>query len=246
MENHTPLTNRYMLIDGVRGIAIVLMVIYHFSWDLSYFQIADFDILGNPYWIWFARFIAGLILLVVGVAYVMAQRSSFDSRKFLKRLVVITACAAAVSFATYQIDPKTFVYFGILHHIAVATILLLIANRLPRLVLALMAGFFLIGPQFLKLESVSPTWLMWSGLAETSRISVDYLPLFPWFGIPLLGMVLGREMLAWSQKTRILEWKSTNPLVGATCFVGRHSLLIYMAHQPILFGGLYAIVSLIK
>ena len=69
---NTPGNSRYMMVEVVRGIAILFMIVYHFSWDLTYFGLADFGIFSDPYWIWFAKFIAGLILLVMGVTQVMA------------------------------------------------------------------------------------------------------------------------------------------------------------------------------
>ena len=246
MNSNSFSPNRYMLIDCVRGLAIVLMVVYHFSWDLTYFSLADFDMVGDRRWIWFAKFIAGLILLVVGISHVMASQGGFRASVFLKRLLSISACAAIVSIATYQLDPNTFVYFGVLHHIALATILLMVVIRFPTPVLIFLGGVFFTGAEFLKLESVSPPWLAWSGLFEASQGSVDYLPLFPWFGIPLIAVVLGRGMLVWGHKPWLLDWRSTNPLVRSVCFAGRHSLLIYMVHQPVLFGALYATESLLK
>jgi uncharacterized membrane protein len=231
-----------MPLDVVRGIAILLMIIYHFSWDLTFFGLADFHIFDDPYWIWFAKFIAALILLVMGVSHAMARTKGVNVRAFVKRLAIISTCAIAVSTGTYLIDPNTFVYFGVLHLIAVASILLLPLASLPSRLLILLAILFLAAPQFLNHEVFSPPWLSWVGLWPTARMSVDYLPVFPWLGLPILGMVLGRWLLIMDEHFGFLKWQSRHPLIRAPYIAGRYSLLIYMIHQPILFASLYGLL----
>ena len=246
MEALTPTKNRFMVVDVARGIAILLMIVYHFSWDLTFFKLADFRIFSNPYWIWFSTFIAGLILLVMGVSQVMARRRGFNSKIFLKRLVVISTCAVAVSVGTYMIDPNTFVFFGILHLIAVASILLTAVISLPSPFLVLISTLLLTGPLFLTHVAFSPAWLAWTGLWPLSSTSVDYFPLFPWLAVPLLGIVIGRWLLAMDEQHQFLNWQSNNPMLRIVYVAGRYSLLIYMIHQPILFGSLYAVSSLMN
>lgn len=82
--------------------------------------------------------------------------------------MIISACAAVVSVGTYQIDPNTFVFFGILHFIAVASILLVAVAKLPSPLLMLISVLFLSGSQFLSHEFFSPAWLIWIGLWEIS------------------------------------------------------------------------------
>lgn len=244
MNTHAPAKIRYMPVDLVRGIAILLMIVYHFSWDLTFFGLADFRIFDDPYWIWFAKFIAGLILLVMGVSQVMARVKGVNFRVFVRRLAIIGACAMAVSTGTYLIDPNTFVYFGVLHHIAVASIVLLALANVPSRYLLLLAVLFLAGSGFLSHDVFSAPWLSWVGLWPTARMSVDFLPIFPWLGLPLMGMVIGRWLLKLDEQLAFLKWRSSHPLIRAPYIAGRYSLLIYMIHQPILFAGLYGIVRL--
>ncbi len=236
--------NRYMIIDVARGFAIILMIVYHFSWDLTFFRLAEFGIFSDPAWIWFARFIAGLILIVMGISQVMARQHSFNSRIFLKRLVIIASAAALVSAATYQIDPASYVFFGILHHITVASVLLAMAIRLPNLALILLAAIFLSGPIVLVHEVFSSPWLAWSGLGTRAWFSVDYIPLFPWLGLPILGIILGRSIVALDKTRPFLGWQSDSLLIRIAFLAGRHSLAVYMVHQPILFACLYGFVWL--
>lgn len=77
-------------------------------------------------------------------------------------------------------------------------------------------------------------------------MTVDFLPLFPWLGIPILGMVIGRWLLDMDDQYLFLKWQSNNPLLRLAYVAGRYSLLIYMIHQPILFGSLYGILSIMS
>ena len=233
----------------IRGFAILLMFIYHFSWDLTYFRFADFGIFSDPLWIWFARFIAGLILLVVGmgqaISFENSLKNGFRAKTFFKRLVIIASSAAAVSIGTYLIDPATYVYFGVLHHITLATILLTLALYLPTSSLLILAVASFAAPQFFTHEIFSAEWLWWLGLTPVTPATIDYVPLLPWFGVSLIGAIMAREMRDLPSLTRILAWQPTHALGHLVYFAGRHSLVLYMVHQPILFGGVYLAYSLL-
>ena len=102
---------RYALIDTVRGVGILLMIVYHFSWDLTFFGLADFQVFTDPWWIWFANVIVIIILGVMGVTQVMARRRGLTATAFFRRLGLIAAAAAAVSPASLWMDPASSVLF---------------------------------------------------------------------------------------------------------------------------------------
>ncbi|RED54031.1 DUF1624 domain-containing protein [Aestuariispira insulae] len=235
-------TIRYDLVDAVRGLAILAMIVFHFSWDLSFFGLADIQITSDPFWVWFARSIAGTILLVSGIAFVLVQTRGILPKPFVLRWLKVAACAAVISLGTYQMDPGSFIYFGILHHIALASLLLLLLGRLPSILILCLTAFFLSGPFWLFSEAFAAPWLSWLGLWWPVGQPSDYVPVFPWFGLSLSGVILGRWMLAhpW-----ILGWRTDQAIFRLCGLAGRHSLLIYMLHQPILFGGLYLAVTYI-
>ncbi len=234
---------RYALIDVTRGVAILLMFVYHFSWDLTAFGFAQFHIFTNPLWIWFANLIAALILLVMGVSQVMARQRGLSPRMFFRRLLIIAAGAGAVSLATYQMDPVTFIFFGILHHVALASLILVAAIQLPTWAMALLAALFFVAPEVLSGPAFSTEWLLWVGLSPSPPLTLDYVPLAPWFGLPLSGVVLGRLMLGGGTVPALLMWRPVNPMARLVRLIGRHSLILYIVHQPILYGGLYLLVS---
>lgn len=236
---------RYPLVDMARGVAILLMFVYHFSWDLTFFGYAQFRLFEDPKWIWFARIIAGMILFVMGVAQVLARRRGVTSRSFLRRFGMIAAAAALVSAATFTVDPRTYIFFGILHHIAVASVILLFVIRLPTIMVLALALICLAAPTFLAGPALSVDWLLWLGLITVWPESVDYVPMLPWFGVPLLGVVTGRLIFKQGAVPALFDYQPVTLLPRLVYLCGRHSLLLYLIHQPILFGGLYIVSFLL-
>jgi len=237
---------RYAIIDTLRGAAIWLMFVYHFSWDLTYFGFADFGVVTNPYWLWFARFIAGTILLVMGMSQAVSAERQFNRKTFLKRVAVIGACAAAISFGTYQMNPNTFIFFGILHHIALVSLVMPFLVRLQTQTLTVLAVFSLVAPQFFEHEIFFVEWLWWVGLSPVTPAALDYVPILPWIGLSLIGVVIGRQLFTGQPSHTFGEWQPTNAASRLIHLAGRHSLLLYMIHQPILFGGVYGIYWLLR
>lgn len=235
---------RYALIDAIRGVAIVMMIAYHFSWDLTFFGLASFHIFTDPWWIWFAYIIVILILGAMGVSQVMARQRGLTAKSFFRRLGLIVASAAAVSLATYLMDPGTFVFFGILHHIALASVIIAGLMYLPSVALIILASFILAAPSFLTQPVFAADWLLWVGLSPAPPASVDYVPLMPWLAVPLLGMVAGRWMFREGPIPTLLSWQPAHRLAKLIRLAGRHSLAIYLLHQPILFGGLYLFMTM--
>lgn len=236
---------RYALLDVARGGALLLMFIYHFSWDLTFFRMADFQIFSDWKWIWFAKFIASIILFVMGIASVMARRRNpggLDPAAFLRRLAIIAAAAGLVSAATFIVDARSYIFFGILHHIAVASVILLLVHRLPGALVAILAALIALAPEYLRFDFFNADYLMWLGLYTEAPGSVDYVPLLPWLALPLAGVLAGRALFRGDAVPAILTWAPDNPVSKAVHFLGRHSLVVYLIHQPILFGSLYAFV----
>ena len=235
---------RYALIDTARGVGIGLMIVYHFSWDLTFFGLADFRIFTDPWWIWFANVIVIIILSVMGVTQVMARRRGLTATAFFRRLGLIAAAAGAVSLATYWMDPATYVFFGILHHIALASVIMAGAIFLPSPALVLLAALILAAPGFLAQAAFAADWLLWVGLSPVPPASVDYVPLIPWLAVPLLGVVGGRWMFRDGPAPAALVWRPAHPSLRLIRLAGRHSLALYLLHQPILYGGLYLFMGI--
>jgi uncharacterized membrane protein len=155
-------------------------------------------------------------------------------------------CALIVSLSTYYFLGNAWIRFGILHHAAVATILASCIVRLP-IPLILFLGLDVIAIWF-SLENWigAPAWLTPFGILSGEATNItDYYPLLPWFGVALFGVAFGRKAYGedGERRFRCPEWDK-NSLVSLLCLFGRNSLMIYLAHQPILIAALKTMISL--
>jgi uncharacterized membrane protein len=232
-----------MLVDMARGGALVLMIVYHFTFDLNLIAQLGIDFNHDPRWLGFRTLIVSLFLLLVGISQSVAHHHGLQRRRYLKRLAILVGCAGLVTLSSMIMFPNTFIFFGILHFIAIASVLGLLTLRYYRL--NLLAGVILI---VLGTEVAHPWFnhpaLQWFGLMTHKPFTEDYVPVLPWFGVVLIGQYLGKSLYRVPAGARVTRWSSERPLARLLAMGGRHSLLIYMVHQPVLFGLLYLYFSL--
>lgn len=229
---------RWAVVDVVRGAAIVAVVIYHFIWDLAHFGLAG-SWTSTPAGRMTGHVIAGTFLFLTGFSLVLAQRSSFDARGFGRRLGKLLLCAYAITAVSAVIAPSMLVTFGILHDIALTSVLLLPflwADRLVALGAALVA---FAATSIVTIDSTS-RWLTWTGLTPKLSPGLDVQPLLPLFGVSLLGLVAARVVIEHPGLVqRVASWRP-RPAATVVQTWGRHTLAIYLAHQPVLFAVLGA------
>ncbi|MBN8940094.1 MAG: DUF1624 domain-containing protein [Rhizobiales bacterium] len=231
-------SRRIELIDLARGIALIAMFVFHFAWDLSLFRLIDVDIALEPGWRWFARCIAGSFLVLVGFSLILATRDGINRKAYLRRLVMVAGAAALVTLGTWFALPHAYIFFGILHHIALASVLALPFLRLPVLAVAGAAITCFALPHLVASPILDARWLAWLGLGRLPLNTADYVPVLPWFGCVLAGMVLARLSLASPFADMLFAWRPRFGPARLIAWGGRHSLPIYLLHQPIFFGGL--------
>ncbi|WP_448205519.1 DUF1624 domain-containing protein [Azospirillum sp. sgz302134] len=225
-------SSRLGAVDVARGVALLAMAAYHASWDLTFLGLAQFDLLTDPLWLAARTVILGSFLLLAGVSLVLATERGLDRRRFLRRLFLLVLAAGAVSGVSYAMFPDSPIFFGVLHHIALASVLGLAFVRLPwPVTLALGAAVIAVG-KTVALPLFDAPWLRWVGLMTYAPESNDYVPLFPWFGGVLFGIALGR---LWRPRKAAAP---RNAFGRGFAWAGRHSLPIYLIHQPLLFGAL--------
>lgn len=240
MNRDMPATRRQS-IDVFRGIAIVVMALYHLLWDLNYEGVISVGIGIDWQWISFQRSIVMGFLLLVGASLWLAHRDGINWRGFWKREALLIAAALGVSVVTWFQFGEYFAYFGILHAIALFSLMALPFVRAPVWVSGATAALFLLLP-LASSALFNPRWLSWIGFFRDVPMTADLVPVFPWFGVVLLGMI-GMRLL---HATPLFTWQSQNPVPRMLAFMGRWSLWIYLIHQPVIFGLLSGILSVIR
>jgi uncharacterized membrane protein len=226
---------RIALVDVLRGGALAAMAVYHFAWDLSFFALADLGVTENPLWTGFARATAGSFLALVGVGLYLAHGQGVRWTPFLRRLAMIAAAALAISIASWFADPDGIILFGILHCIAVSSLIGLAFLRAPLALVIALAVACLAAPSLLTSPAFNSVGWVWLGLASEQVPSNDYNPLLPWFAMVLLGITVARLIPSKSWPT----WQPRDPVTRTLALAGRHSLLFYLLHQPVLLGVLW-------
>jgi uncharacterized membrane protein len=227
---------RIALVDLARGIALLAMFVFHFAYDLSHFGLIETDIPQDPAWRLFARTIAASFLTLVGISLVLATRGGLNRPAYLKRLAMVAGAAALVSLGTWFAMPRTFIFFGILHQVALASVLALPFLRLPVGLVAAAAVVVFALPLLVDAPFFDQPWLLWLGLAKIVPNTADYVPVLPWFGWVLTGTVIARIALPHLVGSRIAAWRPLSKVSRLISWGGRHSLLVYLLHQPIFIG----------
>jgi uncharacterized membrane protein len=225
-------------IDIARGAALVAMAIYHFAWDLEFFGYVPASMTAVGGWKLFARCIASSFLFLVGVSLFLGHAKGIRWPGFLRRLAMVAGAALAISVVTYIAVPSGFIFFGILHQIALASVLGLAFLRLPAVVTLIAAAAVVAAPHYLHSDFFNDPWWWWTGLSESRPRSNDYVPVFPWFGAVLAGITAAKiaEQTGLFAKLATLQAPRWSwPLV----FGGRHSLAVYLIHQPVLIASVW-------
>ncbi len=224
---------RLIGVDLARTAALAAMVAYHFAYDLDLFGLIPRGTATTGWFWWHARLTAGSFIFLAGLSLWLAHGQGIRWAAFGRRLAVIAAAAAGVTVVTHFALPGLTVFYGILHSIAVSSILALAVLRLPALVtLGLAAAVFWLP------HAYAHPWfngvLIWTGFGTVRPFTADFLPLFPWLAPMLAGVATGR-LLQHFGLWQLLDGQDT-PLRRRLAWPGQHSLMIYLIHQPILIG----------
>lgn len=235
---------RYPEIDAARGIAILMMVIFHLLYDLNYFGIMDVQV-SSGFWRIFAITCASLFVFLVGLSLSISRDRAIAKgltgqdlwKKYLKRGGALLLIGMGITVITYLTIGDGFILFGILHLIGTSILLAPLFFRFGKGNIYLGCSILIFS---ILLAGISgPIWLTWLGFHPASFYSIDYEPLIPWFGLVLVGLGTG-ALLYPGGKSRWSGTIRTGPLTGVLALAGRHSLLIYLVHQPVIIGLLMA------
>lgn len=231
-------------IDFLRGIAIILMIIFHFIYDLNHFSVIYYKLWIGPF-AYAASLIASVFVILVGISLTI----SYNKRKkrfpikdiriqFVSRGIKLFSLGLIITLITYIIIPERFVIFGILHCIGISIILSIPFLSYSRLNL-LLGSIFIIFGLYLRLFIFDFSFLLPFGFLPPSYFTIDYFPLLPWFGVVLLGIAFGNFFYKDGKRRYHLNDGLSIGLPEKICYVGRHSLPIYFLHQPILVAVIF-------
>ena len=237
-----PARPRFDRIDALRGAAIVWMTVFHFCFDLNMFGWIHQDFLQDPFWTRQRTAIVSLFLFCAGLGQAVAHAQGQGWPRFRRRWAQVAGCALLVTAGSWFMFPKSFIYFGVLHGIAVMLVIArltagwgawlwpagLVAILLPMAALPLHAAFG-------DLHVLNERWLNWIGLVSLKPVTQDYVPLLPWLGVMWWGMAAGQ----WLLKHRSDSLRGPiPPALAPLAWLGRWSLTWYMLHQPVMIGTL--------
>ena len=208
-------------LDSLRATALVMMLVLNFVTDLNHFGIMNTET-GDQWW-WMARIAASLFVGISGVSYFLAHRLEYDFTKTSGRTQRLIFWAFVITIITYIFEPSAYVRFGVLHLLALASIVAFPVARKPEFALG-------IGLILLIIPLSSNSNLVWLGLRETGFIAVDYFPLNPWLGIFFIGLALSSRIYPEGKPLTEIQWPER------WLWFGRNTLTIYVIHQPILIG----------
>ncbi|MEM4391150.1 MAG: heparan-alpha-glucosaminide N-acetyltransferase [Candidatus Diapherotrites archaeon] len=232
---------RLWQIDFLKGIALCMMVIFHFIWDLNYFNVIQVDLYSGFFGL-FQITTASLFLFLSGSSMVLSfskYKSQFPIKWFF-RTSKITIAAFFISIFTLIFFPEYFIYFGILHIIAFCSFLFAPVVNKPFFSLALASFVFFIyfffTPYYFETNSI----LLLAFYAP--RQTFDFFPLIPWSGIFLFGIFFCNIAV----KFKLFDYsEQKNFFVTFTSFLGKNSLIIYLLHQAFLFPFVWLISNLL-
>lgn len=220
---------RFSELDILRGFAVVGMIIYHYFFIQRFYGISEVNIYSG-WWLILARYVQFSFLGLAGISMAISRKSVFVQ---WKRAFNILIAAVIVNIATYVVIPENFVRFGILHLIALSIFVLApISNRKY---LSLIIGFLsLAGGYLLKQMTSGNLLMMIIGTKTASFSAVDHFPIFPWLSIVAFGIFLGNTLYNREKLKPLINLTDNSISVRFFTFLGRHSLIIYLLHVPVI------------
>lgn len=251
---------RYHILDSIRGVTLISMIGFHAVWDLVY--LFDVD------WAWYETPIA--YIWQQSICWVFIALSGFCwslGRRKLRRGLTVLAAGFLVSLVTEVFMPDQIIRFGVLTLLGCSMLLMIPLDRLfikkekvsasAGLIVSLLAFCITrnvndgsLGFESLELAKLPRALYQMGdagnflGFTEPRFYSADYFSLIPWFFLFLAGY-FGYH---WAMQKGVLEkaaaLKPLPKLFGWVDFMGKHSLIIYMLHQPVIYGVLYLIFEL--
>lgn len=247
-----PRPARYDTVDALRGLAMVWMTVFHFCFDLSHLGFWPQNFRADAFWTTQRTVIVSLFLFCAGLGQAIALHQGQGWARFGRRWLQIAGCALLVTAGSFVMFPQSFIYFGVLHGMAVMLIVArltagwgrwLWVAGLVACVLPPAAQHLLTGPWAEAAPWLNSRGLNWLGLVGRKPFTEDYVPVLPWLGVMWWGLASGQ----WLMRRRSAWLQARLPAsLAPLALLGRWSLSYYMVHQPVLIGALMGVAWLTR
>lgn len=212
--------NRIWELDFFRGIALLLMIYFHFVFDLQEILGINIPYSGINYYL--GKTSAVLFMFISGISFSLSKSN-------IKRGIKLLVIAMIVTIVTHLYNPEVGVKFGILHFLGVSILLGYLFQKALPLINVLAGIIIIILDSYLDILPWSYDFLFPLGIYTERFYSADYYPLIPWFGVFLFGLAFGQKF--YQARKSLLKLHMKDNLLNQA---GRHTLLLYLIHQPIL------------
>ncbi len=238
---------RFDAVDALRGAAIVWMTVFHFCFDLNQFGYIKQNFYVDPFWTTQRAAIVSLFVFCAGLSQAIAAHQGQTSQRFWRRWAQVAGCALLVSLGSYFMYPKSFIYFGVLHGIAVMLVVVRFSSGWGRwlwlmgaLAIAMPLGASRAHIHWPEASFLNEKLFNWLGLISKKPITEDYVPLLPWLGVMWWGMAAGQ---LWLKRGANRLTAPISRALAPAAWLGRWSLSWYMLHQPVIIGALMVLAA---
>ena len=251
---------RFDTVDALRGAAIVWMTVFHFCFDLNQFGYIKQNFYTDSFWTYQRAAIVSLFVFCAGLGQAIAVHQGQTSQRFWRRWAQVAGCALLVTAGSYWMYPKSFIYFGVLHGMAVMLIICrftfhFTSRFTSRFMARWQRGLWLFGglaiampfiaayahSNWAGIEFLNEKAFNWLGLISRKPVTEDYVPVLPWLGLMCWGMATGQALLA---RYPAGLAPPVPAILAPAAWLGRWSLSWYMLHQPVMIGVLMGLAAI--
>ena len=234
---------RIYLLDILRGFSVLAMILYHFLWDLGYFNFIELEVMTRGLPLLFAQSVGASFLIISGISSRLLYLSDKFITKFFKRLGILIFICTLITSVTFFFDKNSYIFFGILHLLATCSVF--------GLLLSVVRNNFVLFSFFILSLLISwseitfnlPNYLSWIGFNEEVPTTNDFYPLFPWVTFYLFGVWIFQPVSSYLGKYT-KDPINDNSVYRFLEFLGRNSLTVYILHQPVFFSLFFIFIQL--